>query len=168
MAARDCGRSSAAAEHTASVMVLTNGLSSFQHCQYSGTSRCTSEPFEHPRESRRHGISLDRQRNLRRRPITAAQLCNRFSFEQRGLCGQSQQRRTGRRCSTWLFPHYQRLAYPLLEPFDPLADCRGCHVQTSRPRAERAVLDHRRSRQRVNCCSSTTTRRSSLSRCSED
>jgi hypothetical protein len=27
----------------ASVMVLTNGLSSFQHCQYVGTSRCTSE-----------------------------------------------------------------------------------------------------------------------------
>ena len=32
-----------AADRTASVMALTVGLSSFQHCQYSGTSSCTSD-----------------------------------------------------------------------------------------------------------------------------
>ena len=38
-----CRRRFAPADRTASVTVLTIGLSSFQHCQNSGTSRCTSQ-----------------------------------------------------------------------------------------------------------------------------
>jgi hypothetical protein len=42
------------------------------------------------------------------------------------------------------FPHHHYLAHPLLERLDPLADRRGCHMQSCCRRVERAVLDHRR------------------------
>jgi hypothetical protein len=129
MAGQDCGRSSAAAEHPPSGMVLTNGLPSFQHCQYSGTSRCTSSSLE-GRKLRRYGISLDRQRNSWRRPITAAHVCNRFSFEQRGLCGQWQQRRAG--------PPLQYMAFPA-PPAPGLTRCSSPLIRWPMPTVDSAL-----------------------------
>ena len=44
---------------------------------------------------------------------------------------------------TWLLPHHQNLADPLLQRLDPLTDRRWRHVQTRRGRVEPAVFDHR-------------------------
>jgi hypothetical protein len=108
------------------------------------SNRTPSNVVNTPVEPRRHRIGVDRHRNSRSCTFTSAHLRQCLGLQQRCLRGQSQQRDTGSRCRTGLFPHHQHLAHPLLERLDPLAHRRRCDMQPLRCRIKAAELYHRR------------------------